>query len=93
MPNNPVVASYVADFLKIDQLHVYRQLTGLNHEFDMHVFTHHRENEAHFPYHGEVAARVAQAASPLVAALHPQADQAGSRGRCFVGSCAAGCST
>ena len=51
MPNNPVVASYVADFLKIDQLHVYRQLTGLSQEFDMHVFTHHRENEAYFPYH------------------------------------------
>ncbi len=51
MPKNPAVASYVADFLKLDQLHVYRQLTGLRHEIDAHVFTHHREYPAHFPYH------------------------------------------
>ncbi len=51
MPNNPVVASYVADFLKLDQVHVYRQLTGLRHEIDAHVFTHRRENEQRFPYH------------------------------------------
>ena len=51
MPKNPVVASYVADFLKIDQLHVYRQITGLRHELDAHVFTHKRENANYFPYH------------------------------------------
>lgn len=51
MPNNPVVASYVADFLKIDQQHIYRQITGLRSQFDAHVFTHNREHPAHFPYH------------------------------------------
>ncbi len=51
MPKNPVVASYVADFLKLDQLHVYRQITGLRHELDAHVFTHKREYPEHFPYH------------------------------------------
>jgi len=51
MPKNPVVASYVADFLKIDQLHVYRQITGLRHDIDAHVFTHKRERPDHFPYH------------------------------------------
>lgn len=47
----PAIASYVADFLKIDQNHVYRQLTGLRHDVDMHVFTHNRELPHHFPYH------------------------------------------
>lgn len=51
MPKNPVVASYVADFLKTDQLHVYRQITGLRHDLDAHVFTHKREYPEHFPYH------------------------------------------
>jgi colanic acid/amylovoran biosynthesis glycosyltransferase len=51
MPNNPAVASYVADFLKLDQNHVYRQLTGLREHIDAHVFTHNRENAANFPYH------------------------------------------
>jgi colanic acid/amylovoran biosynthesis glycosyltransferase len=50
MPNNPVVASYVADFLKPDQLHVFRQLTGLQQEIEAHVFTHRRENAQRFPY-------------------------------------------
>lgn len=51
MPNNPVVASYVPEFLKIDQLHIYRQITGLRHDLAAHVFTHKREETAHFPYH------------------------------------------
>lgn len=51
MSNNPVVASYVPDFLKPEQVHVYRQLVGLRHEIDAHVFTHKRENAQHYPYH------------------------------------------
>lgn len=51
MPNNPVVASYVANFLKMDMMHVYWQLVGLREDIDAHVFTHKREHEAHFPYH------------------------------------------
>jgi colanic acid/amylovoran biosynthesis glycosyltransferase len=51
MPNNPVVASYVADFLKSDMMHVYRQLTGLRHDLDAHVFTHKRHLPDYFPYH------------------------------------------
>ena len=51
MSKNPVVASYVADFLKMDMMHVYRQLTGLRNDIDAHVFTHNRENEAYYPYH------------------------------------------
>ncbi len=51
MPKNPVVASYVADFLKLDMMHVYRQLTGLRGHIDAHVFTHKREHEDYFPYH------------------------------------------
>ncbi len=50
MPNNPVVASYVADFLKLDQMHLYRQITGLKQGIDAHVFTHRRENDKRFPY-------------------------------------------
>lgn len=50
MPKNPVVASYIADFLKKDQLHVFRQVTGLK-ELTNHIFTHNRENELQFPYH------------------------------------------
>ena len=50
MPNLPVVASYVADFLKLDQLHVYRQITGVLGEIDLHVFTHRRENERPFGF-------------------------------------------
>ncbi|MDB6137395.1 MAG: hypothetical protein JWO94_467 [Verrucomicrobiaceae bacterium] len=50
MPNLPVVASYVADFLKLDQMHVYRQITGVLGEIDMHVFTHRRENERTFGF-------------------------------------------
>ena len=50
MPNLPVVASYVADFLKLDQMHVYRQITGVLSEIDMHVFTHRRENEHPFGF-------------------------------------------
>lgn len=50
MPKNPVVASYIADFLKRDQLHVYRQVTGLR-EVTSHVFTHKRENPLYFPMH------------------------------------------
>jgi colanic acid/amylovoran biosynthesis glycosyltransferase len=48
MPKSPVVASYIADFLKRDQFHVFRQITGLR-EVTPHVFTHHRENEVAFP--------------------------------------------
>ena len=50
MPNLPVVASYVPDFLKPDQMHVYRQITGVLKEIDMHVFTHRRENERPFGF-------------------------------------------
>ena len=50
MPKNPVVASYVADFLKQDQLHVYRQIMGLK-EVTCEVFTHKRENPLYFPFH------------------------------------------
>lgn len=50
MPKYPVVASYIADFLKLDQLHVYRQVTGLQ-GVECHIFTHNRENAIHFPYH------------------------------------------
>lgn len=50
MPNKPVVASYVANFLKLDQLHVYRQLQGIIRLVDAHVFTHRRENADQFPY-------------------------------------------
>jgi colanic acid/amylovoran biosynthesis glycosyltransferase len=50
MPKIPVVASYIADFLKSDQLHVYRQVTGFQ-EVECHIFTHNRENAIHFPYH------------------------------------------
>jgi len=49
MPKNPVVASYVADFLKRDQLHVYRQIMGLR-EVTCEVFTHKRENGSLFPF-------------------------------------------
>jgi colanic acid/amylovoran biosynthesis glycosyltransferase len=51
MSKNPVVASYLADFLKGDMLHVYRQLTGLRDKVDAHVFTHNRHHAGHFPYH------------------------------------------
>ena len=50
MPNLPVVASYVADFLKLDQMHVFRQITGVLGEIDMHIFTHRRENKHPFGY-------------------------------------------
>ena len=49
MPKSPVVASYIADFLKRDQFHVFRQITGLR-DVSPHVFTHHRENESSFPF-------------------------------------------
>ena len=50
MPKNPAVACYIADFLKKDQLHVYRQLAGLK-EVTCQVFTHNRENPLYFPWH------------------------------------------
>lgn len=50
MPKNPVVACYIADFLKKEQLHVYRQITGLK-EVTPQVFTHRRENPLYFPFH------------------------------------------
>lgn len=50
MPKNPVVACYIADFLKKEQLHVYRQIMGLK-EVTPQVFTHKRENELYFPFH------------------------------------------
>ncbi len=49
MPKKPVVASYIADFLKRDMVHVFRQLHGLQ-EVEPHVFTHNRENEDTFPW-------------------------------------------
>jgi len=50
MPKKPVVASYIADFLKRDQVHVFRQLHGMS-EVEPHVFTHKRESEDTFPWH------------------------------------------
>lgn len=50
MPNNPVVVSYVPTFLKLEQMHVYRQILGLRHKIDVHVFTHKRENADRFGY-------------------------------------------
>lgn len=50
MPKNPVVASYIADFLKRDQLHVYRQVSGLK-SVTCEIFTHKRENPVYFPWH------------------------------------------
>jgi len=49
MPNPPVVASYLPEFLKLDMMHVYRQLKALD-EVVCHVLTHKRENERTFPY-------------------------------------------
>jgi colanic acid/amylovoran biosynthesis glycosyltransferase len=49
MPNRPVIASYVSDFLKPDMLHVYRQITGLE-TLEPWVFTHKREGEQRFPF-------------------------------------------
>ena len=51
MAKNPVVANYVAEFLRADQMPIYRQLTGLRHDFDVHVFARSRTNEAYYPYH------------------------------------------
>lgn len=45
----PVVASYVADFLKRDMRHIFRQITGLE-AVTPWVLTHKRENAAEFPF-------------------------------------------
>jgi colanic acid/amylovoran biosynthesis glycosyltransferase len=45
----PVVASYLATFLKKEMLHVYRQLMALR-EVTPVVFTQKRENPADFPF-------------------------------------------
>jgi len=46
---NPVVASYVSDFLKADMWHVYRQITGQKQVVPW-VFTHKRESVQQFPF-------------------------------------------
>ncbi len=45
----PVVASYVADFLKPEMRHVYRQITGQKNVTPW-VLTHKRENAEWFPF-------------------------------------------
>ncbi len=50
MPNPPTVAAYLPEFLKLDMMHVYRQISALE-TVRCHVFTHKRENDLHFPYH------------------------------------------
>lgn len=50
MSNTPAVAVYLPEFLKLDMLHVYRQISALP-TLPCHVFTHKRENPAPFPFH------------------------------------------
>jgi colanic acid/amylovoran biosynthesis glycosyltransferase len=50
MPNPPTVAAYVPEFLKLDMMHVYRQISALE-GVRCQIFTHKRENPLHFPYH------------------------------------------
>jgi colanic acid/amylovoran biosynthesis glycosyltransferase len=50
MPNPPTVAVYVPEFLKLDMMHVYRQISILE-GVRCQVFTHKRENPLHFPFH------------------------------------------
>ncbi len=49
IPPRPVVASYCADFLKRDMLHIYRQITGLT-TFAPAVITRSRQNPDLFPF-------------------------------------------
>lgn len=50
MPNPPTVAVYVPEFLKLDMMHVYRQITAFE-GVRCHVFTHKTENPDHFNFH------------------------------------------
>lgn len=50
MPNPPTVAVYLPEFLKLDMMHVYRQISVLE-GVQCQVFTHKRENALHFPFH------------------------------------------
>ncbi len=50
MPNPPTVAAYLPEFLKLDMMHVYRQISALQ-AVRCQIFTHKRENALHFPYH------------------------------------------
>jgi colanic acid/amylovoran biosynthesis glycosyltransferase len=50
MPNPPTVAVYVPEFLKLDMMHVYRQITAFE-GVKCHVFTHKIENTEHFNFH------------------------------------------
>ncbi len=50
MPNPPTVAAYLPEFLKLDMMHVYRQISALE-SVRCHVFTHKRENERQFDFH------------------------------------------
>jgi colanic acid/amylovoran biosynthesis glycosyltransferase len=50
MPNPPTVAVYVPEFLKLDMMHVYRQITAFE-SVRCHVFTHKVENPEHFNFH------------------------------------------
>lgn len=45
----PVVASYCVSFLKPEMLHIYRQISGLQHVRPI-VITQKRENASHFPF-------------------------------------------
>jgi colanic acid/amylovoran biosynthesis glycosyltransferase len=50
MPNPPTVAVYVPEFLKLDMMHVYRQISAFE-GVKCHVFTHKIENTEHFNFH------------------------------------------
>lgn len=50
MPNPPTIAVYVPEFLKLDMMHVYRQISAFE-GVSCHVFTHKIENTEHFNFH------------------------------------------
>ena len=49
MPRPPAIASYCADFLKRDMLHIYRQIMGLQN-FDPWIIARSRQNADRFPF-------------------------------------------
>ena len=49
MPRPPAIASYCADFLKRDMLHIYRQIMGIQN-FDPWIITRSRQNADQFSY-------------------------------------------
>lgn len=50
MPNPPTVAVYLPEFLKLDMMHVYRQISAFE-GVKCHVFTQKIENKEHFNIH------------------------------------------